>query len=362
MKLLYFASDFNIGLSVLLVDELTALKKSGIPLVAVASDKQQERGLNEKVVEINVDIRRFKDLDDHNDFRKKAVWLASIIEAETITIAHAQNNWQLTLLAYCKYVLGCKIKIIYTLHGFRHNNPVKSHMAQMMIGLILLFWADRIRCMCSFLKSKFSLLSYKISVLPLGVSDVFYEKNKSYLPTNGIKAVFPAQFREGKNQDIIIRAFSKYVKKYQDKESCLVLPGSGPLLQDMKRLVSELELESQIIFPGQCSKAEVLEWYLKSNVAVISSNSETFGQSIVEPFVLGRCVITRNVGVASDIIKDGVTGYIFDDEEDLFAVFEKIGNDFSLIYTCCENGSELREKFKWSVIAEQYKSIINSFS
>jgi UPF0755 protein len=55
--------------------------------------------------------------------------------------------------------------------------------------------------------------------------------------------------------------------------------------------------------------------YLESNIGVIASSSETFGQSIVEPFVLGRCVISTHVGVADDILKDGIMypleGYIY---------------------------------------------------
>ena len=359
MKLLYFASDFKIGLSVLLVDELTAFAKSNIPLIAVSSDKQQEEGLIDKVLEKNIDIRQYENLDEHKDFKYKAKWLAKIIKDENITVVHVQNNWQLVLLAYCKYVLRCKVKVIYTLHGFRHNSLVKSRLAQFIIGLMLMLCTDRVRCMCSYLKSKFSLLSYKIFVLPLGISDNFYEERKNEMPVGGIKAVFPAQFREGKNQAMIIRAFSRYIDKNKDKHSVLVLPGSGPNWDKMKSLIAELGCESQVILPGQCSKAEVLNWYLKSNVAVVASNSETFGQSIVEPFILGRCVLTRKVGVATDIIENGITGYLFENEDDLFVLFEKIGNAPSLIYQCRENGSKIIDKFRWDIIALQYKSILN---
>lgn len=358
MKLLYFASDFRIGLSVLLVDELTALHKAGIPLVAVASDKQQEEGLIDSVRVNNIDIRQFVDLDEHVDFRKKARWLAKIIKEENITVVHVQNNWQLVLLAYCRFFLRCKVKIIYTLHGFRHNNPVKAYLAQFIIGFMLLCCADKVRCMCSFLKSRFSFLSYKIFILPLGIAENFYEGRKQDMPTGGIKAVFPAQFRDGKNQAMIIRAFSRFIEKNGDKHSFLVLPGTGPNWDDMKRLVSELGCESHIILPGQCSKAEVLNWYLKCNVAVVASNSETFGQSIVEPFILGRCVLTRKVGVASDIIKNGITGYLFDNENDLYDLFYILGNNPSLIYQCRENGSGIINNFRWGVIASQYKSIL----
>ena len=50
---------------------------------------------------------------------------------------HVQNNWQLALMAYVKFKLCFKqkIRIIYTLHGFRHNHLLKSYVSQVIIGL-----------------------------------------------------------------------------------------------------------------------------------------------------------------------------------------------------------------------------------
>ena len=55
----------------------------------------------------------------------------------------------------------------------------------------------------------------------------------------------------------------------------------------------------------------------KCNIAVIPTNSETYGLCIVEPFVLGKCILTRNVGVASDIIKESENGLYFENHIDL---------------------------------------------
>ena len=62
------------------------------------------------------------------------------------------------------------------------------------------------------------------------------------------------------------------------------------LWEDMKKLASALYLQDRISFPGLCSKRQTKELYLQSNIGIVSSNSETFGHSIVEPFVLGRCI------------------------------------------------------------------------
>lgn len=127
--------------------------------------------------------------------------------------------------------------------------------------------------------------------------------------------IFPAQFRHGKNQDVIIRAFAKHIKQTNDGDSRLILPGAGDLLNEMKRLADSLGISNRVEFPGLLSKEDIRQLYLKSNIGIVSSNSETFGQSIVEPFVLGRCVISRPVGIANDIIQNGVNGYIYNHEK-----------------------------------------------
>ena len=59
-----------------------------------------------------------------------------------------------------------------------------------------------------------------------------------------------------------------------------ILPGGGGLLQKMKDLCKELECDQQVLFPGYCSKKEILSYYKKSNTAVVASNNETFGQCL----------------------------------------------------------------------------------
>ena len=94
-------------------------------------------------------------------------------------------------MAYVKFKLCFKQKIliIYTLHGFRHNHLLKSYVAHVIIGLGLLCFADKVICMSGYLRKKFKLLSYKIELLPLGVSTSFFSGNYCPLPQNGLQMI-----------------------------------------------------------------------------------------------------------------------------------------------------------------------------
>lgn len=363
-KILFFASDYKIGLSSLLTDQLIAFSRYGIDIFAVAGEKEQEQGLTEKLEkEKNIKIKRIVGLDEHSNFKRLVNELEIIIVDNQIHIIHVQNNWQLALISYIKYKLLCKhkIKIIYTLHGFRHNSIWKSYIAQIVIGTALLISADKIICMSSYLKKKFKLLSYKIELLPLGVTDSFFYSNINSFPKNGLQMIFPAQFRFGKNQDVIIKAFAEHIKKNNDTISKLRLPGDGELITQMKELTIKLGISDQVDFPGLLPKEDIRQLYLKSNIGIISSNSETFGQSIVEPFVLGRCIISTPVGITNDIIKEGVNGYIYTNETELAKIFSYLYFNQEKIYQIGLNNLKEKYIFNWKNISKEYKDrIINT--
>jgi glycosyltransferase involved in cell wall biosynthesis len=356
-KLLYFASDFKIGLSALLTDQLISIKESGIPVVAVAGQEEQEPGLGNRLSEKHIEITRIAGLDAHHDFSRLVNEIVRLVREHKIDLIHVQNNWQLAIAGYVKFKLlfKRKVEVVYTLHGFRHNSPIKSHIAQVVIGTALFFLANHVICMTNYLKRKFCLLSYKIKLIPLGINDEYFIP--SFIPpqTDALHLIFPAQFRMGKNQDLIIRAFADYVKETKDSASDVTLPGNGPLKEKMQNLAVELGVGNQVHFPGLLSKEMVKKAYLASNIAIVASNSETFGQSIVEPYVLGRTVVSTPVGIATEIIKKGDNGYLFSSQSELTEVLLQIANHRQSLIEMGKNNFNLRDKFRWSCVTELYK-------
>ena len=264
------------------------------------------------------------------------------------------------LVVFAKFFLlrRFNLKILYTLHAFRNNSPIKSVIARIMIGTMLLLFATRVICMCTYLKNKFRFLGKKIVVLPLGIDNEYFYSEQPSLPQKGLQMVFPAQFRKGKNQDLIIRAFAKHIRAYDDQVSHLYLPGNGEFYDDMKSLANNLDIAERVSFPGRITKQEILQLYLDCNIGVIASSSETFGQSIVEPFVLGRCVISTHVGVADDILKDGENGFFFSTEKDLVNIFGYLYKNPQLIEKSGEINFEKRSMFSWKSVTERYVNMI----
>jgi glycosyltransferase involved in cell wall biosynthesis len=361
MKILFFASDYQIGLTHLLTEELKNLvRQPGFDVSAIAGETEQIKGLTQQLELQDIPIKRIVGLDVHKNFLSLAKQLRIVVNDSKCTHIHVQNNWQLALIVWIKFFYQLKYKIIYTIHGYRHNNYLKAFFAKRIIDLTLYLFANLVFVASSEVKKKFWLVRKKTFILYLGVEERFFNIPAPEFSSTHKNIVFAGQFRKGKNQITIIKALSNYIKKTNNRDFTLYLAGEGSLKANCIKLVNELQLQDNILFPGQLSREEMLSLYKKCQVAIVPTNSETFGHCIAEPFVLGLCVMTRKVGIAEDIIIDGENGLFFNNENDLTLLLIKYLNNNVALEAMCKLNHKCAVFFRWSTITEQYKILIYS--
>lgn len=359
-KVIFFTSSHRIGLTGLLTEQACILnKQAGENFLFVSGEREQFAGLFNKLRDNNVNHKKIIGLDDHKDLFRIIEDFDQLVDQFKPAIVHIQTNWQLVISVITKLLYGRKYSIFYTLHGYRHNYRWRSLAARYIIGLGLLLFSDKIITSSSFLKKKFSFLKGRNEIIFLGLDDNFLGE---YDPPafNGMKRmIFPGEFREGKNQDVLIRALKKYMDKTGESNVELYLPGEGKKLRGYKGLVSKLGLEEKVFFPGFLNKNQIIDLYRKCQFAIVPSNVETFGLCITEPFVLGRVVISRHVGVADDIIIHGENGFLYDTEEELVELLINILSDKEKCTMVARKAFNGRDIFRWSNLTERYLELID---
>jgi glycosyltransferase involved in cell wall biosynthesis len=325
----------------------------------VSGEREQFQGLFNKLNVMNVNYKVINGLDDHKNFTRLVRELKKLVEKVGPEIIHVHTNWQLAIVASIKYLFKGKYKVIYEIHGYRHNYKLRSILAKYIIGLSLYLFTDLIIVQSTFLKRKFRFLQKKIRLLFYGVDEEFFLRYTPLYLNSTKRLIFPGEFRKGKNQDVLIHVIKKYIDKTGDENVELYLPGKGEKLEECKTLTKKLGLENKIFFPGFINRHQMLEHYLMCQYAVIPTNVETFGICIVEPFVLGRVVISRRTGVSEDIIISGETGFLFDTEKELLEILiDILPNKEKSIYIG-NNAFEKRDIFRWDDICEKYIRLIN---
>ena len=346
------------GLTQALTEQILELRKeTSLELLVASSENEMEPGLHKKIDEAGVRKEIVNGLDVHSDFKAKARQLGRIIKENGITHVNVHNNWQLALIAYAKYggIIPKKFKVIYSIHGYRHNaSAVKSAIARGIIGSGLLMFADRVHSMSTYVSNKFRLLGYKTDLVYYMMDKPEYKKEKNEIKGAPLEMVFPAQFRHGKQQDMLIEAVKIYVDKTGDCSIRLYLPGDGERRGEMMALAKGYGLEENVVFPGKMAHKDILDLYNRTNVALVSSNVETYGRCIAEPFMLGRCLLTVPTGVALDIIKPGENGDYFNTAEELAEKLVKLHGEPELVMKMANQAFIDRRVFSRDEVMKSY--------
>lgn len=355
MNILFF-TESGLGISALATDQICELKKQNNHTFGAVSSMEQEPGLINKMINSNIGLLKLPGLESHKNLRKHIYSVKQFVKQRNIDIIHVQTNWELVLCFFVQILLlfSHKLQIIYTVHAFRHNKRFQKYIALFVINILLFFMANRVICTCKYTKKLFPLVRSKTFLIPLGIDDSYFSDRREVAHDAGVSLIFPAQFREGKRQDMIVRAFAKYVSKSGDKDSVVILPGEGPMKGRVKELAVSLGIGDRVIMPGHCSKAQVRELYSKVTIAVVSSNRETFGQSIVEPYVLGKVVISTPVGIAPELIDGHEGGFIFRTEYELCEILCRLAKHPELIDSIGKGNFDKRMRFSWQHITAQY--------
>jgi phosphatidylinositol alpha-1,6-mannosyltransferase len=125
-----------------------------------------------------------------------------------------------------------------------------------------------------------------------------------------------ARLDERKGQDMMIRAIPKIVEAVPDLAYLVV--GEGSMMERLWALVSDLRLESTVLFTGGVSDEDVLQYYRTCDVyampnrATGAGETEGFGLVFLEAGACGKAVIGGKAGGVPDAIRDGKTGFLVD--------------------------------------------------
>jgi len=108
--------------------------------------------------------------------------------------------------------------------------------------------------------------------------------------------------------------------------------GDGPLRGELEEQRSRLGLEKIVELAGAREEAQVLEWWRRASVAVLTSENEGMPVCLMEAAACGVPTVATAVGGVSELVEDGVTGFLVSpgDTAALAAALQKLLQDFSL--------------------------------
>ena len=189
------------------------------------------------------------------------------------------------------------------------------------------------------------------------------EKVESLLKIKSPRLITVSRFDKRKNHEKIIMALRNLKQQYPD--IVYICVGHGDEEENLKKLVKELDLSSQVMFFKDISENLKNALVARSNIFVMPSiihktSVEGFGISYVEAAQYSIPSLGGKDGGASDAIKHDKTGIICDGNnlEDIYSSLNLMIENKKYI-ELGKNAKEFVSKFQWQKIIEDYKKILN---
>lgn len=142
------------------------------------------------------------------------------------------------------------------------------------------------------------------------------ESEPRILPHNPYRLLHVGRLVEWKRVDMLLRAFARIRERFPDSE--LLIIGSGPEEEKLKKLAGELRLGASVSFLGGIYDQQLLgQYYLASSLYVLAGMG---GLSINEAMCFGLPILCSVCdGTEKVLVREGVNGRYFrdGDEDDL---------------------------------------------
>lgn len=161
-----------------------------------------------------------------------------------------------------------------------------------------------------------------------------------------------------KDQETLIRAFARSLKRAPAR---LVLVGQGPRRQNLEALVEELGIADAVLFAGW--QENPFCWMARSDLFVLSSRFEGFGNVIVEAMACGLPVISTDCkGGPREILRGGEDGILVPvgDADALANAMTKVLLDQELRAGLARKAHGRAAAFDIAQIGMQYEELLQS--
>lgn len=185
-----------------------------------------------------------------------------------------------------------------------------------------------------------------------------------------IKVSFPVNTKE----KLVIATVARMTKKKgvqnivdlapslleKHKNLLFVMIGDGPLREKLESMVEESGLSGNFYFTGEVPREKVLGYLEQADIFALPSSNEAFGISILEAMSKEVPVVAMNNSGVSDIINNGVNGYLADSLTEFSEYLENLIEKPALRTSFAREALRGLSNYDWNRICEQTSKVYTS--
>jgi glycosyltransferase involved in cell wall biosynthesis len=206
----------------------------------------------------------------------------------------------------------------------------------------------------------------KTSVIPNGVDLEKFAGNsgsfsfKKKFGVSGKIVLCVARLSKEKGLDYLLKAVPKVKENLPRTRVTFALV--GPDFGERARLCSlarGLGIDESVLFAGPLYNGELASAYLESDVYVLPSLFESFGNTLLEALAAGRPIVASRYSAAPDLMKNGAAGFLFDPHrpEEIAKALTTLLNDDELSCRMGKINRAIAAKYSWEQTAKKIERV-----
>lgn len=135
--------------------------------------------------------------------------------------------------------------------------------------------------------------------------------------------------------------------------------GDGPDRPYLERVAQECGVTDLVSFKGLLAHDDLIEEYRQANAFVLPSRREGFGLVFLEAMAYAKPVIALRAAAAVEVVADGRTGILVDDEQDLATAIIAVVSDENRAQAMGRAGAErLQDSFSFEAFRLRIASAV----
>ncbi|MEW6324599.1 MAG: glycosyltransferase [Nitrospirota bacterium] len=139
------------------------------------------------------------------------------------------------------------------------------------------------------------------------------------IPDDGVAWLFVAHNFKLKGLELLIRVLPAVLRK--NPKNWLVIVGKDRPSR-FRRLAARLGIDRRVVFAGASDAIE--EYYALADAVALPTRYDPFANVCLEAMACGLPVVTSRINGASELITDGVNGYVIDDPGEAAALADRM--------------------------------------
>ena len=279
-----------------IAEELAELRRRGIELRILS--------LLAPRAEIRHDIVASAGLDQLTSYEPRE--FSSIVQGFRPQILHAHFATEATAMAI-ELATDHGIPFTFTAHGYDIHRKAPTDFGARAVAAKAVVTVSQANA--DYIRQTFGVPASHIRVIPCGVdTERFQPGNANGLMSETPLIVCVARQVAVKNLGLLLDACSLLAKRGTNFRCVLV--GDGPCRGELEQKCARLGLGKLVQMPGASEQAEVLKWWQRATIGVLTSDNEGMPVSLMEAAACGVPVAATAVGGVPELIVDGATGLL----------------------------------------------------